>query len=50
LLHHFGDSTTPNYEECQNDFNNLLEQQEKVIAYVKNVGDTTKNFGIRDFK
>ena len=50
LLHHFGDSTTPNYESCQNDFNNFLMQQEKVIAYVKDTGDTTKNFGIKDFK
>jgi hypothetical protein len=50
LLCHFGDSTTPNYEACQNDFNNFLKQQEKVIAHVKNIGDTTKNFGLRDFK
>ena len=50
LLHHFGDSTTPNYESCQNDFHNFLVQQEKVIAYVKDAGDKTKNFGIKDFK
>ena len=50
LLCHFDDSTTPNYESCQNDFNNFLKQQEKVIAHVKDIGDTTKNFGIKDFK
>jgi hypothetical protein len=50
LLCHFGDSTTPNYESCQNDFHNFLVQQEKVIAHVKDIGDTTKNFGLRDFK
>lgn len=50
LLCHFGDSTTPNYESCQNDFNNFLIQQEKVIAHVKDTGDTTKNFGLKDFK
>ena len=50
LLCHFGDSTTPNYKLCQNDFANFLVVQEKVIAYVKDTGDTTKNFGIKDFK
>ena len=50
LLCHFGDSTTPNYESCQNDFANFLVIQEKVIASVKDTGDTTKNFGLRDFK
>ena len=50
LLCHFGDSTTPNYESCQNDFNNFLKQQEKVIANVKNIGDKTTNFGLKDFK
>jgi hypothetical protein len=50
LLYHFGDSTTPNYESCQNDFANFLVVQEKVIAHVKDTGDTTKNFGLRDFK
>ena len=50
LLCHFGDNTTPNYNACQNDFNNFLKQQEKIIAHIKNAGDTTKNFGLRDFK
>ena len=50
LLCHFGDSTTPNYESCQNDFANFLKQQEKVIAHIKDTGDTTKNFGLKDFK
>ena len=50
LLYHFGDSTTPNYESCRNDFNNFLKQQEKVIAHVQDTGDTTKNFGLNDFK
>ena len=50
LLCHFGDSTTPNYESCQNDFANFLVRQEKVIAHVKDTGDTTKNFGLKDFK
>ena len=50
LLCHFGDSTTPNYESCQNDFNNFLKQQEKVIANVQDTGDKTKNFGLKDFK
>ena len=50
LLCHFGDSTTPNYESCQNDFNNFLALQYKVITHVKNTGDKTKNFGLKDFK
>ena len=50
LLCHFGDSTTPNYNACQNDFANFLVQQEKVITHVKDISDTTKNFGIRDFQ
>lgn len=50
LLCHFGDSTTPDYESCQNDFNNFLAKQEKVIAYINNTGDKTKNFGLKDFK
>lgn len=50
LLCHFGDSTTPNYESCQNDFNNFLALQEKVIAHVQDTGDKTKNFGLKYFK
>ena len=50
LLCHFGDGTTPNYESCQNDFNNFLALQEKVIAYINKIGDKTKNFGLKDFK
>ena len=50
LLCHFGDSATPNYESCQNDFNSFLALQEKVIAHVQDTGDKTKNFGLKDFK
>ena len=50
LLYHFGDSTTPNYNTCKRDFKKFLQKQEIVIEYIKQHGDSSRNFGIRNFK
>ena len=50
LLYHFGDSTTPNYNACKRDFKKFLQKQEIVIEYIKQHGDSSRNFGIKNFK
>lgn len=49
LIYNKSDSNTVDRENCIRFFDNFLKQQEEVIKQIKVMGDTTHNFGLKDF-
>ena len=49
LLYNIKDNENIDFDACNLNFNKFLELQQQVVEEIKTKGDTTKNFGLRDF-
>ena len=49
LLYNIKDNENIDFDACNLKFNKFLELQQQVVEEIKTEGDTTKNFGLRDF-
>ena len=49
LLCNMYDENTIDFNSCNNKFNDFLKKQEVTVNKIKVLGDTTKNFGLKDF-
>ena len=49
LLRFKKDMDTINFDLCDKNFENFINLQKNVVDKIKIIGDTTRNFGIRDF-
>ena len=49
LLYNIKDNENIDFDACNLNFNKFLKLQQQVVEEIKTKGDTTKNFGLRDF-
>ena len=49
LLYNIKDNENIDFDACNLNFNKFLELQQQVVEEIKTKGDTTKNFGLKDF-
>ena len=49
LLYNIKDNENIDFDACNLNFNKFLELQQQVVEEMKTKGDTTKNFGLKDF-
>ena len=49
LLYNIKDNETIDFDACDKNFSHFLELQQQVVEEIKTKGDTTKNFGSKDF-
>ena len=49
LLYNIKDNENIDFDACNKNFNTFLKLQQEVVEKIKVQGDTTKNFGLKDF-